>query len=208
MVRDCCVIKLGGGLAATPQLRPWLAWIAGHGGCAVLVPGGGPFADAVRIAQPRLGLDDRAAHDMALLAMNQLGIAFAALQPGLVPAPTPAAIAAVLDRGAVPVWQPWPMLCGEASVPADWAVTSDSLALWLATVLGAAQVLLVKARPAPADADAERLVADGLVDAAFPVFRERFAGRVTLAGPDDAAVPLADAPPWSLAGADRVPAGS
>ena len=65
----------------------------------VLVPGGGPFADAVRAAQPRMGFDDRAAHAMALLAMEQYGCALANLAQGLSLAASVAAIRRVLRGG-------------------------------------------------------------------------------------------------------------
>ena len=33
----------------------------------IVVPGGGPFADAVRASQAEIGFDDAAAHEMAML---------------------------------------------------------------------------------------------------------------------------------------------
>ena len=61
----------------------WLEIIAGNAGHVVLVPGGGPFADAVREAQPKMGFDDAAAHHMALLAMEQYGRALVSLNETL-----------------------------------------------------------------------------------------------------------------------------
>src|SRR5258705_11959872 len=77
------VIKLGGSFAFSADLRDWIAAIAGCAGRAVIVPGGGPFADAVRAAQVRMGFDDRAAHRMGLLAMEQYGCAIKSLHEGL-----------------------------------------------------------------------------------------------------------------------------
>ncbi len=37
----------------------------------IIVPGGGPYADAVRASQRELGFSDEAARDMAILAMNR-----------------------------------------------------------------------------------------------------------------------------------------
>ena len=68
--RDLTVIKLGGSHAFAPQLKDWIGAVAAQAGRIVLVPGGGPFADAVRDAQARMGFDDGAAHRMALLAME------------------------------------------------------------------------------------------------------------------------------------------
>src|ERR1700681_3045121 len=77
------VVKLGGSHAFSPHLKDWLDAGARCAGRVVLVPGGGPFSDAVRAAQPRMGFDDRAAHHMALLAMEQYGCALASLDTRL-----------------------------------------------------------------------------------------------------------------------------
>ena len=65
------------------------------------------------------------------------------------------------------------------TITASWDVTSDSLACWLATRLGAATLVLVKSAPVPAgQATAEALAATSLVDAAFPALARRFAGSI------------------------------
>jgi dihydroneopterin aldolase len=56
------IVKLGGSFAFSAHLRDWVAAIAGCAGGAVIVPGGGPFADTVRVAQAEMGFDDCAAH--------------------------------------------------------------------------------------------------------------------------------------------------
>ena len=71
------IVKLGGSHATGPHLKDWLAAIAAEAGSIAIVPGGGPFADAVRAAQASIGYDDRAAHAMALMAMAQFGRALA-----------------------------------------------------------------------------------------------------------------------------------
>src|SRR6185369_14601723 len=100
-------------------------------GRIVLVPGGGPFADAVRAAQPRMGFDDGAAHRMALLAMEQYGCALASGRKQFSLADSRAAIDRALELKQVPVWLPTRMALA-ADIPASWEVTSDSLAAWLA----------------------------------------------------------------------------
>ena len=71
------VVKIGGSYAFSLDLRRWTDAIAGCGRPRSSWPGGGPFADAVRAAQPRMGFDDAAAHHMAMLAMEQYGYALA-----------------------------------------------------------------------------------------------------------------------------------
>jgi aspartokinase-like uncharacterized kinase len=164
------VVKLGGSLAEADALRGWLAALAAGGGRAVVVPGGGPFADAVRAAQRRHGFSDRAAHRMALLAMEQYALMLADLAPVLVPSRTLAEIRATLASGRVPVWMPATMLFGETAIPESWAVTADSLAAWFARRLEAVRLALVKSVAAPAPLDPAALAARGMVDAAFPRF--------------------------------------
>jgi len=168
--RDLTVIKLGGSHAFAPHLKDWIGAVAAQAGRIVLVPGGGPFADAVRDAQARMGFDDGAAHRMALLAMEQYGCALASGRREFSPAPSHAAIGRALEVKQVPVWLPTRMVLA-ADIPASWEVTSDSLAAWLAAKLGARRLLLVKHVDAGAAAVRVReLVARGIVDPAFPRF--------------------------------------
>lgn len=168
VLRSLWVVKIGGSLEQAPELRPWLNVLAQAGaGRVVVVPGGGRFADAVREAQARWQFDDAAAHRMAILAMEQYGCMLAALEPRLVPAGTlPAMRQALVDRQAV-LWQPSPMTLDDpdAGIPADWHMSSDSLAAWLAGRLGAHQLALVKSVAPPGDGvGCEQAMARGVVD--------------------------------------------
>ena len=170
-------MKLGGSYANSPLLRSWLAAVEAVAGRVVLVPGGGPFADAVRAAQPVIGFDDEAADAMAMLAMEQFGLALCSLGTKLVLAESEGAIRAALERGSVPVWAPLAMVRSEADLPRSWGVTSDSLALWLARRLGAAALLLVKMQGAGRWNE--------IVDAYFPNLYETCLLPVFIAGADD-----------------------
>src|SRR5215471_19096861 len=97
---DLIVVKLGGSHAFSKHLPAWLDALLLVAGRVVIVPGGGPFANAVRSAQPTMGFDDSAAHRMALLAMEQFGSALVGLRPSLTLADTIAAIRAALRAGA------------------------------------------------------------------------------------------------------------
>jgi aspartokinase-like uncharacterized kinase len=163
------VVKLGGSLYAWDRLPRWLDALAQAG--VALVPGGGPFADQARAAQARWGLGDPTAHAIAILAMRQYGLMLAGLCPDLATAASPAGLAAFLAKGRSAVWLPDPEAPDLREVPASWAVTSDSLAAWLARRIGADHLLLVKSAPLPAgELPAGRLAAEGWVDAAFPDF--------------------------------------
>lgn len=184
--RGPIVVKLGGSHAFAPHLTAWVEALAGCGGRIVIVPGGGPFADGVRAAQPRMGFDDRAAHHMALLAMEQYGLALASLDPRLVPAASVSAISAALEGGRVPVWLPARMAMAAEDIPASWDVTSDSLAAWLAGRLCAPQLILVKQVVLGADVmSARELAAKGIVDDAFAGFLRESGAAAVIAGPAD-----------------------
>src|SRR5579871_3029099 len=165
------VVKLGGSFAFSPRLRDWIAAIAVCAGRVVVVPGGGPFADVVRIAQAPMGFDDRAAHRMGLLAMEQYACAIASLDERLSPADSLESIRHGLANGKVPVWLPVRMALAEASIPQSWDVTSDSLAAWLAGKIGAQRLVLVKHVEAMENAmRAADLTARNIVDNAFMDF--------------------------------------
>ena len=178
------VIKLGGSYASSAQRDNWLDAIDRCAGQAVLVPGGGPFADAVRAAQRELGFDDSAAHHMALLAMEQYGRALASGRPRFKLASSAEEIHHVLADGGVPVWAPARMVLAAKNLPESWDLTSDSLAAWLAGVLGMSRLLLVKqAAGLLACCSAAELAAAGIVDPLFPRFLGASGAEAYIAGP-------------------------
>jgi aspartokinase-like uncharacterized kinase len=173
------VIKIGGSLSDWHRLGTWLDLIArpGHLHPVVIVPGGGPFADAVRDAQDNWRFDDRLAHRMALLAMEQFGLMLHGICPTLHTAATRERLRSLIRARMPAVWLPSAMALDQPEIAESWDVTSDSLAAWLAVELDAAALVLVKSGPCPCAAtDAASLARDGLVDAAFPLWRARFAG--------------------------------
>ncbi len=150
------VIKVGGGLLEhVDHLDRVLAAIVDVARVrnVVVVPGGGPFADAVRLVDERLGLGDDTAHWMAVMAMNQYASLIAARINGAVTA-TPAMIEMAHRRGQVPVLAPLSWLRTADPLPHTWDVTSDSIAAWVAAKLRAPRLLLVK----PPGAHGARLV--------------------------------------------------
>jgi dihydroneopterin aldolase len=134
-----------------------------------------------------MGYDDGAAHAMALAAMAQYGRALQSLNPALRLAASRSAISRALKDGQVPVWSPEPM-ARAAALPETWALTSDSLAAWLAGALGADRLVLVKHGNFEAAAvDVHNLVASGVVDPLFPRYLKGSGVRAWLAAPTDSA---------------------
>lgn len=181
--KQLMIVKLGGSLAGSADLSAWLAALDSCRFPLVIVPGGGAFADAVRTMQAKMGFDDAAAHHLALIAMQQYGLALAALWPRLVCAATPAAIRRALRLGQVPCWSPAGMALN-APLPKVWDVTSDTLAAWLAGMLKAERLLLIKSVDPPAAAEtAADLAAVGLVDPLFPHYAALSGATLFAAGP-------------------------
>jgi hypothetical protein len=141
------VVKIGGGLLAhRGQLETVLEVLSGiaRNIPLLIVPGGGPFADAVRAEDERLRLSDDAAHWMAVLAMDQYAHLIASRLPGSVIVSEADAIAAAVRAGSLPVLAPSTWLRRADPLPHSWQVTSDTIAAWVAWALGARMLLLVK----------------------------------------------------------------
>ncbi len=162
------VVKLGGSLESSLPLRELLAQlIVSTAGKAVIVPGGGCFADQVRQAQSKHQFDDSTAHAMAIAAMDQYGLMLCALHPRLRPLLDLHELPGLLQGDQVPVWLPYTHRRRLQGVPATWQASSDSLALWLAGQIADAVLLLLKSTTAPSRSVHE-LSKSGFLDDHFP----------------------------------------
>lgn len=137
------VVKIGGGLLRAEGLDGL------RRGCAeatemartrpvLVVPGGGPFADAVRVLDAELGLADDVAHGLALRAMDQLGVLLAHLMPDA------QLLTELVAPRSIGLLAAAPAFADRADVPQSWEVTSDSLAVLAAGAIGAATAILLK----------------------------------------------------------------
>lgn len=165
--RPHLVAKIGGSLCGSPLLAQWIAALERYPHALTIISGGGPFADAVRAAQPAMKFSDGVAHQMALLAMEQYALALAGLFDGLDVAATHEEIAAAHARGRIALWRPAAMVGAARDIAPGWETTSDSLAAWLARETRASALLVIKSVDVEPDAD---LVRCGVVDSAFPTY--------------------------------------
>jgi dihydroneopterin aldolase len=178
------IVKMGGSLAhSRAQREGWLSTLAACGRPLIVTPGGGPFAAAVRAAQTGMGFDDRAAHWMALLAMEQYGVALAAFSEVFSLAASISEMESILQGGGIPVWLPSRMVLPAIEVPASWDATSDSLSAWLAAKMGARRLLLIKSCDCSESSSVEDLAMDDIVDPLFPLFAGQAGVEVFIAGP-------------------------
>ena len=162
------VIKLGGSLLGSPALKGWLDVLVKFGdGKVVVVPGGGLFADAVREAQSKTGIDDKTAHQMAVVAMDQYASLMVGLNPELAIASSELEMAETGWQHRAMVWKPSPMVLADENLPTTWDLTSDSLAAWLANKLNAQHLLIVKSAETQAQSDIADLIASQVLDPYF-----------------------------------------
>lgn len=178
------VIKLGGSLAESGRLVACLDKIADLAATAVIVPGGGAFAEQVRLSQRRFQFNDRTAHVMAILAMQQMAWLLAGLKPTWPLLTTTALLQTSLQTGQTVIWIPDWMELDAAGIPASWDVTSDSLAVWLTQVLSAPQLLLLKSAAIDPAWTWPMLAGQGIVDGAFVGFAQTCPARIQVLNAD------------------------
>jgi aspartokinase-like uncharacterized kinase len=141
------VIKVGGALLslgdALPRSLVALELLSSEHSF-VVVPGGGPFADTVRSVDERHSLSPDDAHWMAILGMDQYAILLASRIRNAELVHRRGEIARVHVRGRIPVLAPYRWLREADPLPHSWDVTSDSIAAWIATEVGATRLILIK----------------------------------------------------------------
>lgn len=142
---DAWAIKLGGSLYNSNYLVKYLNAIRE---CSdkkiVIIPGGGPFADQVRLADEEYEIEPTHAHNMAILAMQQFGYLLASICPDFVLANNKEDIFRAWASSSVVIWEPYVMVRDQCTLDKSWDITSDSLAAWLTGVLNMKNLLLIK----------------------------------------------------------------
>ena len=163
------VIKLGGSLAHSKTLINCFNKIQQRyqGRSVIIVPGGGAFADQVRLAQQQWQFDDITAHHMAILAMQQMALMFNGLVPHWPIATRLPELQLAKNLNKILIWSPNSAELDQAGIPATWDITSDSLAAWLAKQLSATELILVKSAVIDPKASLEQLAAQQIIDQGF-----------------------------------------
>lgn len=168
MSRRRTVVKVGGSLFDIPRLGERLReWLAGLDADQILlVPGGGPTADAVRALDRSQELGDEKAHWLALEALRLNAHFLANLLPG-------AAVVADLAQGCGRLWVVDCVAFAAADegrpgcLPHSWDVTSDSIAARVAVVGGATELVVLKSVDIPDGTRWEEAGRVGWVDPYF-----------------------------------------
>ncbi len=124
------VVKLGGSVAGNiPNIVRALESTRKE---ILIVPGGWMFADLIR----KLDVEDEKAHWMAILAMEQFGYYISnfgveTIRPKNFD----------IEFAGIRVLLPYELLINNDELPHSWDVTSDSIAIWIASKLGVKEVI-------------------------------------------------------------------
>jgi len=172
MTSSLTVVKVGGGLSATPGALATVGRAlaqAGRRHRLLVVPGGGPFADAVRTFDRHEQLSPDAAHWMAILAMDQYAHVLAERIPGALLVEESGAVKAALRGPGVAVLAPYRWLRAADVLPHTWDATSDSVAAFIAGAVDAGRLVLVKPTGGETVPDLVDPCFDSVLPAGLPV---------------------------------------
>jgi aspartokinase-like uncharacterized kinase len=178
------VVKVGGSLLTRADLpRRLRAWLAGERAIHptthfVLIAGGGPWVETIRAIDAHSPLGDERAHWICVSLMDVTAGLVGAMLPELSVVDSLADLKRRLAVPGVSLLRPSEFVARVertlpgVRLPADWSVTSDSIAGRLAVALAADELVLLKLAPPPSDSGSEnwlaRLADVGYVDGFLP----------------------------------------
>ena len=108
----------------------------------ILIPGGGSYANFVRVLDNKLKIGDTLSHWMAIYSMNWNGIAISDLYEE---------INCITDinelkktKARISIFLPFDFLYKTDKLPHNWSVTSDSITIYIAYILNLKKCFLIK----------------------------------------------------------------
>ncbi|MCX8176063.1 MAG: hypothetical protein N3E48_02385 [Candidatus Bathyarchaeota archaeon] len=140
------VVKIGGSLISKPRKLRKLCKVLGKLAKKhemVIVPGGGIFADTVRLVDGLFKLSAKISHYMAILGMDQYGVMLSSLIPNSVRVYSLAELKKISDK-ALPIILPSKLILRSKNLKSSWEVTSDTIAAYIGFKIKAEKVILVK----------------------------------------------------------------
>lgn len=141
------VVKVGGSLAKHPRKIKDLCRKLERLGKTyriLIVPGGGPYADLVRVLDERYVLSDTISHKMAILAMDQFGLLLLSEMSEARAVHTLEETKTIIQKGKLPIFLPSRLIFLEDPLEHSWNVTSDSIAAYIASLLNVNKLILIK----------------------------------------------------------------
>ena len=176
------VIKLGGSLAQSDMLVNCLQKLKQNykTRSIVIVPGGGAFANQVRLAQQQFKFDDSTAHRMAILAMQQMAFLINGLNKTLPIAHSITMVPSLIQQHKTVIWSPDIIELDNAGIRPSWDITSDSLSAWVANTLSAKELILVKAATINKNYTLKKLAKADIIDQSFCDYVSQVNYKVTI----------------------------
>lgn len=172
--QSAIVFKLGGSLLDLPDLPRTLDGILAQrpNHAPLVVIGGGASADVVREWDRMHHLGDTVSHELALEAMALNESFVQHLIPNTRLVRNEKQFHAAIAEQALPIlcaacFLPWAESQGHVPLLRSWDVTSDSIAAWVARVLHAEELVLLKSADLPAGVTLSAASNQGLVDPYF-----------------------------------------
>jgi len=173
------VYKLGGSLLDLPDLgqRLMRLWNSRpEEKRRLLIVGGGKLADVVREWDDRFGLGDEDAHELAVMSLGLSESLIDRMIPRLVNV-TDFQDALGLDEGETGLVSVSDLLDeGEergALVPRSWEFTTDAISAWLASIVKADELILLKSTDCGETPVIKELQSEGKLDGEFWNCRQR-----------------------------------
>ncbi len=171
------VVKLGGSLLQCAdlcaRLQKWFAQQSAKP--SLIVVGGGELANTIRKLDQRFQIDPAVCHQLAIETMAINSRLVASLWPDVVWVEEIAAFVAHHPAPSIGIVNPitfmvqMPATGKRVALPPSWAITSDSIAAFVASAAGANELVLLKSclPTAPPEIDIDRAAAIGYVDEFF-----------------------------------------
>ncbi|HIE34164.1 MAG TPA: delta 1-pyrroline-5-carboxylate synthetase [Candidatus Altiarchaeales archaeon] len=135
------VVKVGGSLCKDKKILGKLCQELSTLEDILIVPGGGEFADLVRKIDNKFSLFPELSHRMAILAMEQTGHLllnfsdrFRALH----------SLDKIGNIEGIPILMPTHLLLSRNDLSASWNITSDSIALYISSLVNSEKLILLK----------------------------------------------------------------
>ncbi|NHJ84832.1 MAG: hypothetical protein FK734_05185 [Asgard group archaeon] len=145
------LIKIGGSITENGTLKQLLELGEELNYCFksikkfVVVPGGGRFAEEVRVSQKRNHFNDETAHWMAIHAMEQHALLLSHYISNSYIAYDLSIITREIEEGnKIPIISVLDFMRTKSKLPHSWAATSDAIAVEIANHLNFNQIIFVK----------------------------------------------------------------
>lgn len=174
------IVKLGGSLIDSKYLTCWLNQLTALKTKKIcIVPGGGPFADLVRETDHKYQLNQKNAHAMAVLAMQQYAWLLSDKNPTYTCISN---IKSLIEKqNGHYIWLPYDAIMQTCTLPFSWEVTSDSLAVWFARRCKAEHLCLIKSNNVDEHAYHPE-IHEHLIDHYFPQAAQNYQGEISIYG--------------------------